>query len=269
MRPAAGAPSMGADARPPHVAVTTVLAAAAVLAGATLASATGFGFSLLAAPLLFAILGPRHAVGAMLVLGIAVNGMILAAENRRPRPLRRTTAVVLAGAVPGAFLGAIVLRSLPAVALQLVLSAAVLATVLAQRRALPAERAAAGHGLRVAPLAGFAAGALTTATSTNGPPLIVHLLGRGHEPGEVRDTLTLCFLCLSPIGVAALWATGTTNALPGGGLLAALLPAAVVGQLAGRRAFARLAAGGGYERVLTAVLLVSVAVGLAGAVASA
>lgn len=249
--------------------MTTALAALAVLAGATLASATGFGFSLLAAPLLFALLGPRHAVGAMLALGVVVNGLILVAENRRPRPLRRTAAIVLAAAVPGAFAGALVLRSLPAVVLQLLLSAAVLATVVAQRRATTGTAHARRRAPAATPLAGFAAGALTTATSTNGPPLIVHLLGRGHDPGEVRDTLTLCFLGMAPIGALALWATGTTNALPDGALLAALVPAAVIGQLAGRRAFARLAAGGGYERVLTVVLLVSVAVGLAGAVASA
>jgi uncharacterized protein len=243
--------------------VTTLLSAAAVLAGAALASATGFGFSLLAAPLLFALLGPRHAVGSMLLLALVVNALILVAEGRRPQPLARTAAVVLASSIPGAFAGALVLRSLPAVALQLVLSVTVLATIVVRRRAVPAS----GHG--GAPLAGFAAGALTTSTSTNGPPLILHLLGRGHAPGEVRDTLTLCFLGMSPIGVAALWATGIHNALPDAGLLAALVPAAVVGQLAGRRAFARLAAGGGYERVLTGVLLLAVAVGLAGAVASA
>ena len=40
-------------------------------------------------------------------------------------------------------------------------------------------------------LAGLAAGALTTSTSTNGPPMLLHLIGRGVKPEQVRDTLTV------------------------------------------------------------------------------
>ena len=252
-------------ARGPRLAcrrVTTVLAAVAVAAGAMLASATGFGFSLVCAPLLFALLGPPRAVGLLIVLGALVNALILAAERRRPRPLRRETAVVLACAAPGAVVGVAVLRALDAVALQLMLTAAVLLTLLVRGRTV---RRAPPWG---APLAGFAAGALTTSTSTSGPPLLTYILGRGHEPGQVRDTLTLCFLCLSPIGALALWLTGTHDAVPGLGLVAALVPVTVLGHLAGRRVFARLAAGGRYEPVMTGVLLASVAMGLIGAVVS-
>jgi hypothetical protein len=139
----------------------------------------------------------------------------------------------------------------------------VLATLAARRRSVHGSR---GRG---APLAGLAAGALTTATSAAGPPLLIHLLGRGHAPGQVRDTLTLCFVGLSPIGVAALLATGTDDAFDSLWLLLVLVPAVIAGHVAGRRGFARLAAGGAYEPVLTAVLLLSVAAGLAGAIASA
>jgi uncharacterized membrane protein YfcA len=143
--------------------MTEVLAALAVLLGAALASATGFGFSLLCAPVLFALIGPAPAIGLLIVLGAEVNAL---------------------------------------------------------------------------------------------------------DSGQVRDTLTLCFLCLSPIGALALLVTGTRDALPDAALLALLVPATLAGQLAGRRAFARLAASERYEPVLTAVLLGSVCAGLAGAVAS-
>jgi uncharacterized protein len=241
--------------------VTTALAAAAVLAGALLQSATGFGFSLLAAPLLFALLGPARAVGALLVLGVVLNLLTLASERRRPRPLARESALVLAWAAPGTVAGVLVLRSLSPVALQLALTAAILATLVVRRRAV--RRAPAWAG----PLAGFSAGALTTATSASGPPLITYLLGRGHEPVEVRDTLTFCFLCLGAFGALALWLTGTGQAKPDVGQTAVLVPAVVLGSLVGRRAFARLAAGGRYEPVLTGVLLFAVALGLAGALA--
>ncbi len=239
--------------------MTTILAAIAVAAGAVLASATGFGFQLLSAPLLFALLGPPQAVGVLIVLGAEVNALILATEGRRPRPLLRETAVVLGWALPGTVVGVAVLRALSPVALQVALTVAILLALVLRGRAVGRNPAWA------APLAGFTAGALSTSTSTAGPPLITYFLGRGHDPGRVRDTLTLCFLCLSPIGALALWVTGTRDALPDLGLVAVLTPVVVVGQLVGRRAFARLAGGGRYEPVLTGVLLCAVALGLAGA----
>jgi uncharacterized membrane protein YfcA len=241
--------------------VPTALAAAAVLAGALLQSATGFGFSLLAAPLLFAILGPPRAVGALLVLGVVLNVLTLASERRKPRPLARESALMLGWAAPGTVAGVVVLRSVSALALQLALTAAILATLILRRRAVSHTPAWA------APLAGFSAGALTTATSTSGPPLITYLLGRGHDPIEVRDTLTFCFICLAALGALALWITGTGQARPDAGQTAVLVPAVVVGSLLGRRAFAKLVAGGRYEPVLTGILLAAVALGLIAALA--
>jgi uncharacterized membrane protein YfcA len=237
-----------------------VAAGAAVLAGAALQSATGFGFALVSAPLLFAALGPQEAIGTLIVLGVVVGVLTLATEGRRPRPLLRDSAVLLAWAVPGAVAGVAVLRALDAVALQVALTAGVAAT-------LGARRLGSRGGAWPAPVAGLAAGALTTSTSTSGPPLLLHLLGRGAEPAVVRDTLTACFLGLAAIGALALAATGTDGAAPSGGVLAALVPIAALGHLAGRPVFARLAHGEGYEPVLTGVLCVSVLVGLVAAVA--
>jgi uncharacterized membrane protein YfcA len=231
-----------------------VAAGAGVAAGALMQSATGFGFSLVAAPLLFAAVEPEHAVGLLIVLGTEVNVLTLASERRRPQPLWRRCALMLAWAAPGALAGVVVLRALSPLALQLAVTAGVLGTLL--------TRHVAGRHLRVpAWTAGLAAGALTTSTTTSGPPLLLHLLGRGAEPERVRDSLTTCFLGLSALGAAALLATGTP-ASPDLVLVAALLPAAAIGHLAGRRVFARLAGGGRYEPVLNATLVLAVLVGL-------
>jgi uncharacterized membrane protein YfcA len=244
--------------------VTALLAAGAVILGGALASATGFGFSMLSAPLLFALVGPVPAIGLLAILGLEVNLLTLTTEGRRPEPLLRDVAVLLAWSIPGALAGVLVLRALDALWLQVALSVTVVATLVLRRRRT--------HGTprgRGAPIAGVAAGALTTATSAAGPPLLIHLLGRGHTPGQVRDTVTLCFVGLSPIGIAALLVTGTGQAFDRMDLLLALVPAVAVGHVAGRRAFHKLAAGGAYEPVLTGVLLVSVAAGLVSAIASA
>ncbi len=72
--------------------------------------------------------------------------LTLATEGRRPRPMVRRCAVVLAWAVPAAVAGVAVLRALDAVALQIAVSVGVAATLLVRRRA-PAERPRAGAAL--------------------------------------------------------------------------------------------------------------------------
>jgi uncharacterized membrane protein YfcA len=236
-----------------------LVAAAAVAAGAALQSATGFGFSIVAAPLVFAAFEPEEAVGLLIVLGTLVNVLTLVSERRRPRPVLRECAVLLAFALPGAVAGVAVLRALDPVALQVAVSVGVVATLIARRLAKRRTPAWA------APIAGFAAGALTTSTTTAGPPLIVYLLGRGLEPVQVRDTVPVCFLGLSVVGVIALWVTDTAGAVPDAGVVALLLPVVAAGHLAGRPLFAALVRSGRYETVLTAVLVASVGAGLAAA----
>src|ERR687890_381432 len=100
-----------------------------VVAGAMLQAATGFGFSLVAAPLAFAAIGPEPAVVLLLVLGLEVNLLTLGTERRRPRPLRDSTIALLAWSLPGALAGVAVLRSLPGGALQIAVTLGVLATL--------------------------------------------------------------------------------------------------------------------------------------------
>jgi uncharacterized membrane protein YfcA len=220
-----------------------------------LQAATGFGFSLAAAPLLFAAIDPEPAVVLLLVLGLEVNVLTLVSERRRPRPLARTTPLLLAWALPGAVAGVVVLRALPAEALQVAVTLGVAGTLVARRVTTAHVPAWA---------AGLASGALTTSTSTSGPPLLLHLMGRGVAPAQVRDTLTVCFVGLAGLGALALFGTGDP-AVPDGTLTLGLVPAVLAGHLVGRRAFARLAQGGRYELVLTGVLLAAVGVGLIGA----
>jgi uncharacterized protein len=238
-------------------------AGAAVLAGAALQSATGFGFALVSGPLLFAALGPQEAIGTVLVLGAEVGLLIVATERRRPQPLGRDAAILLAASPPGALAGVVVLRSLDDVALQAAVTIGVILTLVARRIAPRRSREPRPRPAWSAPVAGLAAGALSTSTNTSGPPLLLHLMGRGDEPGRVRDTITVVFLGLAVVGAIALWVTGTSGAVPDADVLAALVPVVAIGCLAGRPVFAQLARSGDYEPVLTGVLVVSVASGLA------
>jgi hypothetical protein len=240
--------------------VSLLLAGACVsiVAGALLQAATGFGFSLLAAPLTFAAVDPAPAVGLLLLLGAEVNLLTLA-ESRRPEPLRDSTVTMLAWATPGAFAGVAVLRALPPVGLQIAVTLGILGTL--------AVRHGAGRRAHVpAWAAGLIAGAMTTSTSVNGPPMLLHLLDRGASPAAVRDTMTIGFLGLAVLGAIALVVTGTP-ALPDATLVLGLLPAVLAAHLVGRRLFARLAAGGAYEPLLNVLLAAAAIAGLIGVVA--
>ena len=236
----------------------------AVAAGAALQSATGFGFALLAAPLAFAALDAQEAIGLLLLLGMEIGVLTLATEGRRPQPFVRRCATVLAWSIPAAVVGVAVLKALDAVTLQIAVSVGVAATLVARR--LTADHPRGPEPRWAAPVTGLSAGALVTSTNTSGPPLLLYLVGRGDEPHRVRDTLTVCQLGLSIIGAIALLATGTTDAVPGWGLVAAFVPLVALAHLAGRPLFAHLARSGSYEPVLNATLVVAVAAGLVTAV---
>jgi uncharacterized membrane protein YfcA len=249
--------------------VTVALAALAVFTGAALQSATGFGFSLVAAPILFAVLGPQEAVSAGVLLGLLLNGLTLATERRRPVVLGHDARRLVGWSLPGLVLGALALRGLPERPLSALVGLAVLAGLAVRLRGAgrgarrgagraPVPRPRGWH----APAAGATSGALATANSVSGPPLAFYLLARGATPAAMRDTLAAVFIAQSVLALPALLLTATFT-LPAA--VWALLAAAVVGQLAGRRAFAWLR-GERHERAVLAVLVLSALAALAAGV---
>jgi uncharacterized membrane protein YfcA len=226
------------------------VAAAAVLAGSGIQAATGFGFGLIAAPLLFAATSPQEAIGLMTILGLLLNVLTLTTEGRRPAPLRPVVRGLLIYAAPGMVAGVVVLRTLDAAVLQVLVTLGVLSALAVRRRRPPA----APPGRWTLPAVGLGSGVLATATTTSGPPIILYLMARGASPGQTRDTLAVTFVGFSLLGAAVLAATGTRGAIPDPVLLGGLATLVVAGQLAGRRVFAWLS-DERYDSALTAVLL--------------
>ena len=181
--------------------------------GAGLQSATGFGYAMFAAPILFVLLGPREAVTIGVLLGLVTNGLLLATERRRPVVLKRDAVLLVAWCVPGLVLGAIILREVPERPLSALVAVAVLAGLglrLRGRRAPPAPvapRLRAWH----APAAGATSGALATSTSLGGPPLVFYLLARAAEPAAMRDTLAAVFIVEAALGLPVLLLTETSR----------------------------------------------------------
>ena len=90
---------------------------------------------------------------------------------------------------------------------------------------------------------------------------MLYALTRGATPVQTRDTLTVTFIGFAILGLIALAFSGR-DWVPHADALAALVPAVVVGHLAGRPVFARIAEHR-YEPVLTGVLIATALAGLA------
>jgi uncharacterized membrane protein YfcA len=207
-----------------------------------LQAATGFGFALLAGPSLYAVMAPSHAVALLLILGLCVNVLVLGAERRPLAVDWGGLRPAMLAALPGLPIGAVLVRTLPADALRVAIGV-VVCVLVAHRllRRTPEARPTAGRA--TAGIAGFAAGVLTTSTTTNGPPLALWLGGRGLSPAVVRDTVSAAFLFLDLVGLGVVLAVvGAHRALAEAVWLPALIPVVLVGHLAGSWVFRRLPA---------------------------
>jgi uncharacterized protein len=243
-----------------------LLAAAATFAGASLQSAVGFGFALVLSPALFAALGPYEAVTALLVLGLALNALMLF-EDGRPGPVRwGALRPMLLAALPGLAVGVALLALLGKPALQVGVGVAVLGAVLVQARS-PALRARREASLRSACAVGLASGALTTSTSVSGPPIVLWLQAQGARPDELRASTAASFLALNLAGAATVLLAGGVGSLDATVVLP-LLVLTAVGHVVGARIFRAIDPDRFRSAALALVLaagVASVAAGLAAA----
>jgi hypothetical protein len=178
-------------------------------------SVSGFGFAMVAVPLLAMIVSPQDAVVAATALDLAITAGTAAAERHRIAwgPALRLSAA----AIPGVPIGLLILHATPAAALTAVIAVVVTGCTLVVWR---------GWRLKPTPAriygAGAVAGLLLTATGTNGPPLVAALqaLGLGHR--EFRATIAAVFMFTGIIAVAGFCYagefTGRTAAVCAAGL---------------------------------------------------
>jgi hypothetical protein len=247
--------------------VAFALAACGLFVASTVQSATGFGFALVAAPALYAVVEPAAAVGLVMVLAQVVNLLVLFGEGRRPQIDRSAVLPALVAALPGLPIGALLVRTLPASSLRVGVGLIVCALVIQSyaSRLRPREPAAVGREAAVA--AGFAVGVLTTSTTTSGPPLAIWLTARRMTPTALRDTVTVIFLVLDLVGIAVVIAVvGAGPSLARAEWIPLLVPIAVAGHLLGRRIFLRLQASH-YQRIVLTFALIAGAASISTGVA--
>ena len=231
-----------------------------ILAAAFVQSVGGFGFSLMAVPLAALAIDLDTAV-ITVSLGSLFNVTILFWQSRRDidRALARRFNV---SAIVGMPLGLAVLILVSQRPLKIALGASIIVATVGLMR---------GAGT-IAPrrtydvLAGWLSGVLSTATGTNGPPLVLAAQMRGLAPDAFRATLAFTFVVSGAVSMVLFVAAG----LVGGGevaLAVGAIPLIICGQRLGMRA-QPVFSGRRFGRLVYGLLFVSgLSVGISGLLA--
>src|SRR4051794_5055607 len=238
------------------------LALAAFIGGAA-QSATGFGVVLPLAPLLFALEDPPDAVLTIAITALAHNVLVLVSRHRHLEVRARDAVLLVAAALPGLVLGALIVASLPKPPLQIAVGVAIRAA-LALRVHEP-HRARRLATTPVGAATGLLSGTMTTTVAVNGPPLVIWLRARGATVAELRDTLAAIFFALN---LAAIPSVAGRGGAAQAGTLAALGAGLVLGHASGLAASTRLSAATldrGLLVLLFGAAATSIAAGVAGA----
>lgn len=172
-----------------------VIAVAAFLGGLT-----GFGFNLIATPLLL-LLGVAPATAVAISLAIALLTRVAVVYRLRQFIRWRRALPLTAASIPGLLVGAGVGGALDPVYLRVVTGVLVLiaAPILMLRR----PRAQHGSPARYA-LSGFAGGALATTTSLNGVPVALSLSAEAADQRSFIADLAVYFVLSNIAGLSVL-----------------------------------------------------------------
>lgn len=174
-----------------------LIAGTAVLVGAVIQGAVGFGVALMAAPIV-TLLDPTLMPGSVLVVGFLLPMMSLASEHRH---VDRRVGWVLAGRLVGTLPGVVIVSLLPPEQLGIGIGLMTLLAVGLTMHTLtvPVTRATLAA-------AGFVSAVGATAASIGGPPLA--LVYQRSDARTVRSTAALVFVLGSMLSMLALAAAG-------------------------------------------------------------
>ena len=191
-------------------------------------STTGFGFALTMTPLLTLTWDVKAAVATSLVLSLLT--VVPNLYEVRAHVVPTKVLIMLVGFVLGMPLGLMLFERLDSNTLKLFVAATVIVASIITYLS-PTFRITRNAGpLGVA--AGVVSGALGPSTSMNGPPVVLYLLGLDPSIERFRGTILAYFL---PAGILTVAAFAIAGRITGDVLLvvAAALPALVLGTYAG------------------------------------
>lgn len=238
--------------------VELAVIAVVVFAAATVQTTTGFGFALLAVPLLALVVPPESAVVISATLGLLTSAGL--AVKERAHGDRVAIRRMLGGAVVGAPVGLLVLDVATGRQLRFLLAGVIFSFLVITLRGWTLQRDSVGVEVG----AGVVSGVLNTTLSTNGPPLVMALQARHLPPSQFRGTLAPVVAATGLLTVALFAATGRYD-VEVWQSLAVALPALGAGYLVGTRQHRRFDPAA-FRRLVLVLLSITGVVTLVGAI---
>jgi uncharacterized membrane protein YfcA len=211
-----------------------LVGAVVVFLASVVAGGTGFGYSLVCAPLLL-LAGIPLADVVVVNLTVGVVTRVGAVLRLRHSVDRQRSRWLVAGCVPGILLGALVLDLVDDDVLKVIAgTVAVVAAGYLLLRRPPAPSGAGPTAPRLAPgIAGVLGGFLGITTSMNGPPPVILLSHRNVAPKEFIADMAVYLLVCNAMALVLIGLTGGLSLDRVGLLLACWLPGAVLGNTVG------------------------------------
>jgi uncharacterized membrane protein YfcA len=203
-----------------------VMVFAAVFTASFVQVISGFGFALLAVPLMTLEVPTKEAVVITTLLGSGVT--LFQAWHARHAVERPVARRMIIGAYAGMPIGLAVYLAVDEDVLRGLLGLSVLVAVVLL--AIRVNLTQVGRPLDLG--AGFVSGVLNTSLSTNGPPLVFVLQARRLEPEPFRGTINTVFAWCNVLAITLFVSAGKVT-IDGITAAAVALPALVAGQLCG------------------------------------
>ena len=217
---------------------TVAATAGIVFVAAALQRTVGFGFALLAVPLMAFVVPTKSAVVIVFLIGTVTCAWV--ALHLRSHIEWPTTRRLGLGAIVGAPIGVIILSAVSADTLRLVLgvTTCVAAVWIVVSSWLMHSEVVVPHPLTTVSV-GFASGVINTSLATSGPPLVYELRRTGFHDDRFRATISAVFLLSNLIGLPLLAVAGLITAFDLG-LAACSLVACAAGIAVGSRIGGRM-----------------------------
>lgn len=223
-----------------------------IISAGFLQGLTGFGFGLIALPLLSLFLPIQTIVPLVIMLALFIN-LTLAIQLRHSVRLK-IIATLFIGTLPGIPLGIYMLKQVPSTYLAILVGVLMVSFTTYQLFVKPIPRTL---GLPVTLFAGLSSGILTGSLSTGGPPVIVYTAMQPWTKDQAKGTLASYFLVSGVAAVAAHAASGiiTADVMTH---FAYMLPAMLIGVYSGMYAYKRISDHGYRKLAIILVLLLGI-----------
>jgi uncharacterized membrane protein YfcA len=205
-----------------------------ILIASFIRAISGFGFALVATPLMTLVIDAKTSVVISVLLGIAAGIMVL--SHVRQHVDARKVLYLSLGAVPGIFIGTYLLVNFSSATIKLWIAIVVMVSTIPM---VLGRSFHFSHDKIGCVIAGFIGGVLSASTSLGGPPIVLYLLNQKLPKEKFVATITAYFMVTGVISMGSLTLGGVVT---GDALFYALLmlPVTYLGSYIGVRVLPKI-----------------------------